>query len=218
MLYKLIIIFFLTIFPIYLFGQKNNYCFSTSLAVGKNNFDKYPVKFGNGNHVFSQQIRSFDIELGIRKSNNYFGTIYQISTSKSGMVNSNNFAFYFGDAFQFKYARFFLNNKKFNICPYIKLGVQNGTFVYSNDTNYSNSSMNLGQSNEISTIITNPKGSFGFQFKYEISKTNFVSLFIEGSSGLVSSKVRNYSNSIIDNYTFNPIFFQFGATYTKSRF
>jgi hypothetical protein len=210
-----VILITFAISPCILFAQKSTFSFSTSLLVGTQNFEQFPVKFGSGNHQFSNSLNALEIEVGREKRGNYIGSILQFSTSKTGPTYSNNFAFYEGNSFQLKYSRILLTKYKINVCPYLKLGSQNGTFIFSNDTNHAISAINAGLSNEIQMLVNNPKGSVGVQFRYKFSETNFISLFIEGSSGLFASKIRTTSNNIIADYTFIPKFFQVGISYTK---
>jgi|688.fasta_scaffold02143_6 hypothetical protein len=201
--------------PSILIGQNSKYCISGSLAFGKNNLEQFPVQFGKGNYQFSQKVRTIEIEIGREKVKNYLGALLQLNTSRKGIVNLNNYAFFYGDAFQIKYARILYHENRFNFCPFIKVGFQNNTFIYSNDTNHSNSNISSGSSNEISMLLTNPKGSIGVQFRYKISERSIISVFMEMSSGIISSEIKTYSNNPIGTNTFTPNFFQLGLTYTR---
>lgn len=216
-IFRALLIIISLINPFRLKSQNFNPYISTSFSFGKNNFDKFPVKYGSGNYPFSDKINTLEFEFGYSIGKNKLGYMYQWMYTSKDPIQSHNYGTYTGDAFQMKYSRVILEKNKIHFSPYLGIGIQSGIFIYTNDTNHLTSSITAGQSNEISLLTANPKITLGLKFDYCIQKHNYISIFIETSNGINPGQIKTTSNSVVRGYKFNPVYHQLGISYSISR-
>lgn len=205
---------FLCLIAVQLSAQKPKLYTQVYCMIGNNNFEDFPVKFGNSAPSFHNKLATIELEIGFKNNKNIFASSFSINSTRAGTVVSNNYAAYAGYAFQFKYGRILFDKNNFRCWPYLKLGLMDGTYIFTNDTNHVQSAISSGQTNEITLLLSNPKASLGLQINYLFKNEHSLSIILEASSGVFPGKIRTYSGMVVGNQSFTPNFFQLGLAYT----